>query len=94
MTDSTPQQSIAVSTADPPPPAAPMAAAGSGGGRDIGADSERRLKKAMDKLYHFPKPKTGSTGSKSSSSTSAPRFCPTMLAPPLPCVSGFDVGLI
>ncbi|KAK3161229.1 hypothetical protein QOZ80_1BG0074190 [Eleusine coracana subsp. coracana] len=52
-----------------------MAAAGSGGGGDIGAESERRLKKAMDKLYHFPKPKTSSTGSKpSSSSTWAPSF--------------------
>lgn len=48
-------------------------AAGEGGGGDIGADSERRLKKAMDKLYHFPKPKSSSTGgSKPSSSTSAP----------------------
>ncbi|XP_062214522.1 uncharacterized protein LOC133915394 [Phragmites australis] len=51
-----------------------MAAGGSGGG-DIGADSERRLKKAMDKLYHFPKhkpnnPSTG--GSRPSSSSSAP----------------------
>jgi hypothetical protein len=58
-----------------------MAAAGSGGGGDIGADSERRLKKAMDKLYHFPKPKPkpSSTGSKpSSTSASAPRFCPTV----------------
>ncbi|KAG8077237.1 hypothetical protein GUJ93_ZPchr0007g4311 [Zizania palustris] len=33
-----------------------MAAGGSGSG-DIGAYSERRLKKAMDKLYHFPKPR-------------------------------------
>uniref|UniRef100_A0A804QUC8 C3HC-type domain-containing protein n=1 Tax=Zea mays TaxID=4577 RepID=A0A804QUC8_MAIZE len=48
-------------------------AAGEGGGGDIGADSERRLQKAMDKLYHFPKPKSSSTGgSKPSSSTSAP----------------------
>ncbi|XP_044340462.1 uncharacterized protein [Triticum aestivum] len=46
-----------------------MAAGGSGGGVDIGADSERRLKKAMDKLYHFPKPKPSpSPGSKPSSS--------------------------
>ncbi|OEL26378.1 hypothetical protein BAE44_0012602 [Dichanthelium oligosanthes] len=50
-----------------------MAAGGGGGGGDIGADSERRLKKAMDKLYHFPKPKTtGPSGSKPSSSSSAP----------------------
>ncbi|KAK1665518.1 hypothetical protein QYE76_053677 [Lolium multiflorum] len=43
---------------------------GSGGGGDIGADSERRLKKAMDKLYHFPKPKPNpSPGSKPSSSS-------------------------
>ncbi|KAF8676100.1 hypothetical protein HU200_047605 [Digitaria exilis] len=49
-----------------------MAAGGSGGG-DIGADSERRLKKAMDKLYYFPKPKlNGPGGSKPSSSSSAP----------------------
>ncbi|KAJ1284212.1 hypothetical protein BS78_03G187800 [Paspalum vaginatum] len=48
-------------------------AAGGGGGGDLGADSERRLKKAMDKLYHFPKPKPSSTGgSKPSSSASAP----------------------
>ncbi|XP_021312975.1 uncharacterized protein LOC8082514 isoform X3 [Sorghum bicolor] len=47
-------------------------AAGGGGGGDISADSERRLKKAMDKLYHFPKPKSSSTGgSKPSSSASA-----------------------
>ncbi|KAL5228710.1 hypothetical protein ABZP36_016975 [Zizania latifolia] len=45
-----------------------MAAGGSGGG-DIGADSERRLKKAMDKLYQFPKPKP-SPGSKPSSPSS------------------------
>jgi hypothetical protein len=59
-------------------------AAGGGGGGDISADSERRLKKAMDKLYHFPKPKSSSTGgSKASSSASAPRFCPNLffLAP-------------
>uniref|UniRef100_A0A0D9V2P7 C3HC-type domain-containing protein n=1 Tax=Leersia perrieri TaxID=77586 RepID=A0A0D9V2P7_9ORYZ len=49
----------------------PMAAGGSGGGGDIGADSERRLKKAMDKLYHFPKPKPPSSGSKPPSSSSS-----------------------
>ncbi|KAM0849972.1 hypothetical protein ACQ4PT_053380 [Festuca glaucescens] len=44
--------------------------AAGGGGGDIGADSERRLKKAMDKLYHFPKPKPNpSPGSKPSSSS-------------------------
>ncbi|RLN23717.1 uncharacterized protein C2845_PM07G15080 [Panicum miliaceum] len=61
-------------------------AAGGGGGGDIGADSERRLKKAMDKLYHFPKPKpNGPGGSKpSSSSAPAPRFCPTLARAPLP----------
>jgi hypothetical protein len=69
---------IAVSPADPPPRATSMAAGGGGGG-DISADSERRLKKAMDKLYHFPKPKSSSTGgSKASSSVSAPRFCPNL----------------
>uniref|UniRef100_A0A0E0FPB8 C3HC-type domain-containing protein n=1 Tax=Oryza nivara TaxID=4536 RepID=A0A0E0FPB8_ORYNI len=47
-----------------------MAAGGGGGGGDIGADSERRLKKAMDKLYHFPKPKAG-TGPGSSKPSSA-----------------------
>uniref|UniRef100_A0ACD5VLU4 Uncharacterized protein n=1 Tax=Avena sativa TaxID=4498 RepID=A0ACD5VLU4_AVESA len=47
-----------------------MAGSGSGGGGDIGADSERRLKKAMDKLYYFPKPKPNpSPGSKPSSSS-------------------------
>ncbi|KAF0898565.1 hypothetical protein E2562_008152 [Oryza meyeriana var. granulata] len=52
---------------------APMAAGGSGsGGGDIGADSERRLKKAMDKLYHFPKPKPSTgPGSKPSSTSSS-----------------------
>jgi hypothetical protein len=65
-----------------------MVAADSGGGGDIGADSERRLKKAIDKLYHFPKPKPSSTGSKpSSTSASAPRFCPTVArASPSLCV--------
>lgn len=47
-----------------------MATGGGGGGGDIGADSERRLKKAMDKLYHFPKPKAG-TGPGSSKPSSA-----------------------
>ncbi|CAO2179287.1 unnamed protein product [Urochloa humidicola] len=48
-------------------------AAGGGGGGDIGADSERRLKKAMDKLYHFPKPKPNASGSsKPPSSAPAP----------------------
>ncbi|TVU34498.1 hypothetical protein EJB05_16333 [Eragrostis curvula] len=52
-----------------------MAAGGSGGGGDLGPESERRLKKAMDKLYHFPKPKPSSASSKpSSSSASAPSF--------------------
>ncbi|WVZ69800.1 hypothetical protein U9M48_018530 [Paspalum notatum var. saurae] len=56
-----------------PPPRGSSMAAGGGGGGDLGADSERRLKKAMDKLYHFPKPKPSSTGgSKPSSSASAP----------------------
>ena len=59
-----------------PAPATSMAAGGGGGG-DIGADSERRLKKAMDKLYHFPKPKP-SGSEPSSSSAPAPRFCPTL----------------
>ncbi|KAL6615543.1 hypothetical protein ACP70R_037813 [Stipagrostis hirtigluma subsp. patula] len=50
---------------------------GGGGGGDIAADSERRLKKAMDKLYHFPKPRSnnpssGSSSKPSSSSVSAP----------------------
>lgn len=63
-------------------------AAGEGGGGDIGADSERRLQKAMDKLYHFPKPKSSSTGgSKPSSSTSAPRFCPNRFCSRLLCAS-------
>ena len=69
-----------------PAPATSSMAAGGGGGGDIGADSERRLKKAMDKLYHFPKPKpSGPGGSKpSSSSAPAPRFCPTLsLASPV-----------
>ncbi|XP_062204561.1 uncharacterized protein LOC133906618 [Phragmites australis] len=63
---------IVVSTADPPPRATPMAGGGSGGG-DIGADSERRLKKTMDKLYHFPKPKPNnpSTGGSKPPSSSA-----------------------
>ncbi|CAL4948839.1 unnamed protein product [Urochloa decumbens] len=43
-----------------------------GGGGDIGADSERRLKKAMDKLYHFPKPKPNTSGGSKPSSSSAP----------------------
>ena len=81
---------ITTPSAFPPPiphpaPATSMAAGGGGGG-DIGADSERRLKKAMDKLYHFPKPKpSGPGGSKpSSSSAPAPRFCPTLsLASPV-----------
>ncbi|KAG2589901.1 hypothetical protein PVAP13_5NG300300 [Panicum virgatum] len=47
-------------------------AAGGGGGGDIGADSERRLKKAMDKLYHFPKPKPSGPGGSKPSSSSAP----------------------
>ncbi|KAL6842518.1 hypothetical protein ACP4OV_027362 [Aristida adscensionis] len=51
---------------------------GGGGGGDIGADSERRIKKAMDKLYHYPKPRSSnpsagsSTSSKPSSSAQAP----------------------
>ncbi|CAL4975374.1 unnamed protein product [Urochloa decumbens] len=49
-----------------------MAAGGGSGGGDIGADSERRLKKAMDKLYHFPKPKPNATGGSKPSSSSAP----------------------
>ncbi|TKW15253.1 hypothetical protein SEVIR_5G225200v4 [Setaria viridis] len=62
------QHPIAVSTADPPT----SMAAGGGGGGDIGADSERRLKKAMDKLYHFPKPKANAPGGSKPSSSSAP----------------------
>ncbi|KAL5222994.1 hypothetical protein ABZP36_027707 [Zizania latifolia] len=44
-----------------------MAAGGSGSG-DIGAYSERRLKKAMDKLYHFPKPRPNPSSKPSTSS--------------------------
>jgi hypothetical protein len=51
-----------------------MAAGGSGGGGDIGADSERRLKKAMDKLYHFPKPKPNPSPGSKPSSSSTPRL--------------------
>jgi hypothetical protein len=53
-----------------------MAAGGSGGGGDIGADSERRLKKAMDKLYHFPKPKPNPSPGSKPSSSSTPRLAP------------------
>ncbi|KAI4964131.1 hypothetical protein ZWY2020_006998 [Hordeum vulgare] len=49
-----------------------MAGGGSGGGGDIGADSERRLKKAMDKLYHFPKPKPNPSPSSKPPSSSTP----------------------
>ncbi|CAM0881609.1 unnamed protein product [Alopecurus aequalis] len=50
-----------------------MAAGGGSGGGDIGADSERRLKKAMDKLYHFPKPKPNPSPGSKPSSSSTPR---------------------
>jgi hypothetical protein len=60
-------------------------AAGGGGGGDIGADSERRIKKAMDKLYHFPKPKANAPGGSkplsSSAPAPAPRFYPTFHSP-------------
>lgn len=79
-------------------------AAGGGGGGDIGANSERRLKKAMDKLYHFPKPKPkpngpgGSKPSSSSSSALALRFCPTLSRASRVRLSlsvcSFDLGLI
>jgi hypothetical protein len=57
-----------------------MAAGGGGsGGGDIGADSERRLKKAMDKLYHFPKPKPNPSPGSKPSSSSTPRLAPASL---------------